>query len=106
MSMRPVSGNGGRNGSRHAEKVATLARLAFVHCLNATGCSEDRAARHMRVSRTTVQRYKTGETPVNPLLVYRSKLLWRPFHLCLGRKFRQLYEVRSLPRMLRARGVS
>lgn len=97
------NGNVSRNGSRHAEKVAALARLAFVHCLTATACSEDRAARYMRVSRTTVQRYKTGETPVNPLVVYRSKLLWRPFHLCMGRKFRQMYEVRSLPYVLRAR---
>jgi len=98
--------NGARsaNGSRHIEKVAALARLAFVHCLDATSCSEARAARYMRISRSTVQRYKSGEINVNPLVVYRSKLLWRPFHLCMGRKFRELYEVRTFPRVLRRKG--
>jgi len=90
--MAHRNGNGSRNGSRHAEKVAALARLAFVHCLTATRCSAPRAARSMRISRTTVQRYKSGELDVNPLVVYRSKLLWRPFHLCMGRKFREMYE--------------
>jgi plasmid maintenance system antidote protein VapI len=80
-----------RNGrSRRAEglgseQVATILRRAFVHCLEVTGVSRERAARDMGVKRYTVQRYIAGKSEVNAKFVLRSAKLWRPFWLCVGK---------------------
>jgi hypothetical protein len=100
-----------RNGSRAARErrlaaeVDAAAQASFVHCLNVTDCSDARAAREMGISRSNVRRYVTGELPVNPRYVNRSKLLWRAFHLCQGRKLREIHEGRgrTLPHVLRAK---
>lgn len=98
-------GNRAARERRLSAEVDAAAQASFVHCLNVTHCSDARAAREMGISRSNVHRYVTGELPVNPRYVSRSKLLWRAFHLCQGRKLREIHEGRrkTLPHVLRAK---
>jgi hypothetical protein len=72
-----------KNGGRSDLDVYARARTAFVHCLESAGASVRGAARMLRVASSTVQRYRSGEIPVNPLIILRSPRLSRPFLLCL-----------------------
>lgn len=80
-------GNGKRsgNGRRPDEIVPAILREAFVHSLKVTKTTQGRAARSMCVSRATVERYVGAKDDVNAKHVLRSKKLWRPFWLCVGR---------------------
>jgi len=81
----------GSNGKRRAngrparQQVPAVLRAAFVHALKSEQYSEARAARSMGVSRTTVERYVSGQSEVNAKYPLRSARLWRPFWLCVGR---------------------
>ena len=83
--MAAVNGTRRPNGRRTPQQVATILRRAFEHCLSATGVSRERAAREMGVKRYTVQRYLSGKSEVNAKFVLRSRRLWRPFWLCVGK---------------------
>jgi predicted transcriptional regulator len=69
-------------------KVPAILQAAFVHALTVVKYSEARAAKSMGVSRSTVERYSSGQTEVNAKHVLQSKRLWRPFWLCVGRLMR------------------
>lgn len=104
MSTRAVNGSRRRNGSRTREEVAKIFWQAFVHCLLATGTSQQAAARDMGITRNTVQNYVSGKSAVNAQCVLRSARLWRPFWLCVGKLRRARNGVkRTLPYVLRDR---
>ena len=79
------------NGRSAAAKVPGVLQAAFVHALKSEQYSEAKAARSMGVNRSTVERYVGGAVEVNPKLVLRSRPLWRPFWLCVGRLMRAVH---------------
>ncbi len=87
--MPGSNGNGGRNGRPNGKRVPAVLKAAFVHALKSEQYSEARAARAMGVSRATVERYVSGASEVNAKYPLRSKKLWRPFWLCVGRLMHQ-----------------
>ncbi len=83
--MAGSNGNGRRNGRARPESVPSVLKAAFVHALKSEQYSEARAARSMGISRSTVERYVSGQSEVNAKHPLRSKRLGRPFWLCVGR---------------------
>jgi transposase len=83
--MPRSNGNRPVNGRPNGKQVPAVLKAAFVHALKSEQYSEARAARSMGVSRATVERYVSGATEVNAKYPLRSKRLWRPFWLCVGR---------------------
>jgi hypothetical protein len=90
--MTARNGNHRRRGRVVAEKVPAILREAFVHALEVTELTDARAASDMDVDVSTVERYKQGHKQGKPVVhvvhakhVLRSKRLWRPFWLCVGK---------------------